>query len=67
MEKIIKVVLSVLLLVCLLKMSYEYYQIVSFTALIVFASLAYQANFQEFKYKTMIFAILAILFEPFLR
>ncbi|SDK40619.1 hypothetical protein SAMN04487898_10894 [Pedobacter sp. ok626] len=67
MEKIIKIGLSVLLLVCLLKMPYEYYQIVSFTALIVFVSLAYQANLQGFKYKTMIFAILAILFQPFLR
>lgn len=64
MEKIIKIGLSVLLLLCLLKMPYGYYQFVRLTTLIGFAYLAYQANLQGFKYETIIFIILAILFQP---
>lgn len=67
MEKIIKIGLSVLLLLCLLKMPYGYYQFVKLVALIGFAYLAYQANLQGFKYETIIFTILAILFQPFFK
>ena len=46
MERIIKVILSLLFFLCLADMPYGYYQIVRFAGLVGFAILAYQAHEQ---------------------
>jgi len=64
-EKIIKIVLSILLLVCLVNMPYGYYQLFRYIAVVGFAILAYY----EYERKNIILAILfvalALLFQPF--
>jgi hypothetical protein len=65
--KIIKIVLAVLLLLCLLKMPYGYYELVRFLALIGFSILAYQANKQNNNTATIIYVVLALLFQPFFK
>jgi len=63
----IKVVLSILPFLCLLDMPYGFYQFVRFVALIGFGVLAYKANEQNQKTKIIIYAGLALLFQPFFR
>lgn len=48
-------------------MPYGYYQIVRFAALVGFAILAYLANEQNRKIETVIYASLAILFQPLIK
>jgi hypothetical protein len=64
---IIKIILSILFFVCLLKMPYGYFQLVRFAALIGFAILAYNANEQGRKTETIIYVCLAILFQPLIK
>lgn len=65
--KIIKIVLAILFLLCLLNMPYGYYQLVRFLALIGFAYLAFQANQENNTTATIIYAALALLFQPFFK
>ncbi len=67
MEKIIKIGLAILLFGCLLDLPYGYYQFVRFAALIGFSILAYQANQQEKQTETIVYGILALLFQPFFK
>lgn len=67
MDKIIKVVLAVLFFLCLLQMPYGFYQVVRFVGLIGFAILAYQANEKQSKTEMIVYACLAILFQPFFK
>ena len=67
MEKAIKVVLTTLLFLCLLQMSYGYYQFVRFATLIGFVYLAYSANKQNNKNEVFIYIALALLFQPFIK
>jgi hypothetical protein len=67
MNTAIKVVLSVLFLLCLLDMPYGYFQIVRFVALVGFAILAYNANEQGHKREVIIYVCLAILFQPLIK
>jgi len=64
MEKAIKIILAALLFLCLANMPYGYYQFVRFAALVGFAVLAYQANQQGRQTEMVIFAALALLFQP---
>ncbi|WP_315543084.1 DUF6804 family protein [Capnocytophaga leadbetteri] len=67
MDKIIKVVLAVLLLLCLAKMPYGYYILVRFVAFIVFGILAfmiYQKR-NEIDIEILLYIALALLFQPF--
>ncbi|MDR3711962.1 MAG: hypothetical protein P4L51_04040 [Puia sp.] len=64
---LIKVILAGLLLACLLKMPYGYYQFVRFVALIGFVLLAIQANKKGAKIETVVFFALALLFQPFVK
>lgn len=65
--KIVKIVLSILLLICLFDMPYGYYQFVRFAALVGFAILAYQANESQHKFEMIIYIGLAILFQPLIK
>ena len=67
MDKVIKIVLVILLFVCLLDMPYGFYQFVRFIALIGFAILAYQALQEGRQTEVIIYAVLAILFQPFFK
>lgn len=64
---LIKVTLAILLLLCLLKLPYGYYQLVRFMALIGFGFLAYQAHQKENLTNAFIYVALAILFQPFFK
>jgi hypothetical protein len=67
MEKIIKIGLTIILFGCLLDLPYGYYQFVRFAALIGFGILAYQANQQEKQTETIVYGVLALLFQPFFK
>jgi hypothetical protein len=67
LPNIIKIVLSVLFLVCLFKMPYGYYQLVRFIALAGFAILANNANQIGNQTGTFIYIALALLFQPFIK
>jgi hypothetical protein len=64
---IIKIILSVLLFLCLVDMPYGYYQFVRFASCVAFAYFAYEENEKEQKKIAIIYLLLAILFQPFLK
>ena len=64
MDKIIKIGLAVLLLLCLTDMPYGFFQLVRFLSLIGFAILAFDANQKEKQTEVIIYIVLAILFQP---
>ena len=63
-ENLIKVVLSVLFLLCLIDMPYGFYQLIRFIALIGFGVLAYKSYQKERQTEFVIYLILAVLFLP---
>ena len=67
LQKIIKIILSMLFLLCLLKMPYGYYQAVRFTGFLGFALLAYFGYQKNKKVEVIIFISLALLFQPFIK
>jgi len=64
MEIKIKVSLALLLLICLVNMPYDYYQLVRFLAMMGFGILAYQAKRKSHLNLAVIYAALAVLFQP---
>ncbi len=64
MDKIIKIVLAILLLSCLAKLPYAFYELVRFLALIGFGILAYLSYEKKAETEVVIFLGLAILFQP---
>ena len=63
----IKIILAILFFMCLAEMPYGYYEFVRFAGLVGFAILAYHAN-EEGKQKEMVlYAALALLFQPFFK
>ena len=60
----IKITLAILFFLCLADMPYGYYQLVRFIALIGFAILAYQSYEKNRKTEVIIYAGLALLFQP---
>lgn len=67
LAKVIKIVLSILLFLCLLKNPYGYYQFVRFVAMISFAILAYLSYDEGNKIEAIVFIGLAILFQPIVK
>jgi hypothetical protein len=65
--KVIKIILSALLFVCLLQMPYGFYQFVRFAGLIGFIIVAYQAYQQGRQTVMIIYGGLALLFQPFFK
>ena len=59
--------LSILFLLCLLNMPYSYYQAVRFVALLGFALLAYFSYEENKKVELIVYAALALLFQPFIK
>jgi hypothetical protein len=66
-EKGIKILLSVLLLLCLLKMQYGYYQLIRFLSTGVFLYFAFIENERGNRNNVFIYAALAALFQPFFK
>jgi hypothetical protein len=64
MEKTIKIILAILFFLCLSKMPYGYFQFVRLTGLIGFVILAYKANEKGREAEMIIYAGLALLFQP---
>lgn len=67
MERILKITLAILLFACLLPMPYSYYQLVRFVAMGVFAFLAFQAYQEKNETGVIIYVLLALLFQPFVK
>lgn len=67
LPNLIKIILSILFLICLLNMPYGYYQLVRFLALVGFAILALQANQNGRNSEMIIYLGLALLFQPFFK
>jgi len=60
----IKIVLSILLLLCLMEMPYGYYQLVRFIGLVSFGILTYYALLRNDKFYLIIWLSSAILINP---
>ena len=67
MTTIIKVILAVLFFLCLADMPYGFYQFVRFAGLVGFAILAYDARKNNQMMTMIIYAGLALLFQPFVK
>jgi hypothetical protein len=67
MDRVIKIFLSILFFVCLADMPYGYYQFVRFAGLIGFTILAYKAHEQGRQTEMIVYAGLALLFQPFFK
>ena len=67
MNIIIKITLSILLFLCLADMPYGYYQFVRFSSCVAFVYLAYISNEEKLKNQSIIYLVLAILFQPFIK
>jgi hypothetical protein len=63
----IKIIISILLLICLLDMPYGYFQFVRFSSIVAFAYLAFSANEEGRQSEVIIFVLLAFLFQPFIK
>ena len=64
MKTILKLIISVLLLLCLADMPYGYYNLVRFVAMAAFAYLSYDYFKSKKDGLGFIFAALAVLFQP---
>ena len=67
MNNVIKIVLAILFFLCLADMPYGFYQFVRFVGLVGFGILAYQANSNGKQTQVIIYIILAVLFQPFIK
>ena len=67
MDKLIKIGLSILLLLCLADMPYGYFQILRFVSLIGFVILGFDAYQKKNQIEVIIYIFLAILFQPLLK
>jgi hypothetical protein len=67
MDRVIKIVLSILFFVCLADMPYGYYQFVRFVGLVGFVILAYRSHEQGRQFEMIIYGGLALLFQPFFK
>ena len=67
MDKAIKIILAILFFLCLADLPYGYYQFVRFVGLVGFGILAYQANEEGRQTEMIIYGVLALLFQPFLK
>ncbi len=66
-QVIVKIGLATLLFLCLLSMPYGYYQLVRFIVLIGFGFLAYESYREGKQTEMIIYAALALLFQPFFK
>ena len=65
--KIIKCVLAILLLLCVFKMPYGYYELVRFISLIGFGYLGFISHKKGNQNEMIVYVSLALLFQPFIK
>lgn len=65
--KLLYLLLSALLLICLAPMPYGYFQIVRFIAMVIFVVFAYNYWIKDMKPLAITFGALALLFQPFIK
>lgn len=65
--KVSKLILAVFLLVCLFRMPYGYYEVVRVFAMVGFGAMAYDYFSSGKKDLGVVFATLAVLFQPFVK
>lgn len=63
----IKIVLAALLIICLFKMPYGYYQFVRYTVMLGFAYLAFSRNSTKNENEVFLYIGLSLLFQPFIK
>jgi hypothetical protein len=63
----IKIILAILFFICLADMPYGYYEFVRFAGLVGFVILSYQANEQRKNEESVVYGVLALLFQPFFK
>jgi hypothetical protein len=64
-ERLIKILLATMLLICLAPMPYGYYELVRFVAMAGFGILAYISIKEKKDITGLIYISLALLFQPF--
>ena len=62
--KQVYLILAALMLLCLATMPYGYFQLVRFVAMVVFGVIVYQYYLRQKTVATVIFVVLALLFQP---
>jgi hypothetical protein len=67
MPTLIKIILALLFFICLVDMPYGYYQLVRFLGLVGFGYLAYQAHSEGKQNEMIVYAVLALLIQPFFK
>ena len=67
MDRLIKIILAILFFLCLADMPYGFYQFVRFVGLVGFGILAYHANSNSKQTEVIIYIILGVLFQPFIK
>jgi len=65
--KYLYLILSAILLLCLLPMPYGYYMFVRFVSMVAFGVIAYRYYTQHKTALIIVFASLAVLFQPFIK
>lgn len=65
MNNLIKIIITLLLFSCLLRMPYWYFQLVRFTVFVTFSYLAYETASKKSYRMFFIYLCLALLFQPF--
>ncbi len=65
--RVIKIIFALLLLLCLLKMPYGYYQFVRLASMIIFSWLAYESYQRKEMAFVFIYIGLAVLFQPIIK
>ena len=67
MKNAVKIVLSILLLICLFDLPYGFYELIRFIAFVVFGYLAYDAVRGSKNEIAFAYGAFALLFQPFLK
>ena len=65
--KLVYIILTALMLLCLASMPYGYYQLVRFVAMVVFGVMAYKYYEEKKNVLAITFGALALLFQPFIK
>jgi hypothetical protein len=66
-ENIIKLSLIILMLICVFRLPYGYYQLIRYIALVGFAILAYYEYEKKNLPMAIVYIMLVILFQPFVK
>jgi hypothetical protein len=65
--KKVSILIALMLLACLADMPYGYFQFVRFSSAVFFSYAAYHENEKGSKELAIVFLVLAILFQPFIK